>query len=81
MFFRLRVRPRSLPPGGQTQVEEGVLSIGMASGTTVDVVLAQPPAVPVKKTRGEPVTRIRFHADDAEGLVAAAGAVRAAEVG
>ncbi|GAA2655946.1 hypothetical protein [Paractinoplanes durhamensis] len=77
----VRVRPRSMPPGGQTQVEDGVLSFGMASGTTVDVVLARPTVVPVKKTRGEPVTAIRFHADDADGLVAAAGAFLAAEVG
>ncbi|GIF20412.1 hypothetical protein BJ973_001684 [Actinoplanes tereljensis] len=76
----VRVRPRSLPPGGQTQVEDGVLSLGMASGTTVDVVLARPLVVPVKKTRGEPVTQIRFHADDADGLVAAARAFLHTEV-
>jgi hypothetical protein len=28
--------------------------------------------VPVKKTGGEPVTQIRFHADDPEGFVAVA---------
>jgi hypothetical protein len=77
----VRVRPRSLPPGGQTQVENGVLSLGMAGGTTVDVVLARPLVVPVRKTRGAPVTEIRFHADDADGLVAAAGAVPRAAVG
>ncbi|GIM89106.1 hypothetical protein [Paractinoplanes toevensis] len=76
----IRVRPRSMPPGGQTQVEDGVLSLGMASGTTVDLVLARPLVVPVKKTRGEPVTQIRFHADDADGLVAAARAVLHTEV-
>ncbi|GAA0579734.1 hypothetical protein GCM10010172_75850 [Paractinoplanes ferrugineus] len=70
----VRCRPRSLPPGGQTQVEDGVLSLGMAGGTTVDVVLARPLVVPVRKTRGAAVTEIRFHADDADGLVAAAGA-------
>jgi hypothetical protein len=76
----VRARPRSMPPGGQTQVEDGVLSLGMASGTTVDVVLARPLVVPVKKTRGEPVTQIRFHADDADGLIAAAGAFLHTEV-
>jgi hypothetical protein len=71
----VRVRRRSLPPGGQTQVEkngnERVLSLGVGSQTSVDVVLSRPLTVAVKKTGGAPVTQIRFHADDPEGLVAA----------
>jgi hypothetical protein len=74
----LRVRRRSLPPGGQTQVEQigdnRVLSLGMASQTSVDVMLSRPLSVGVKKAGGEPVTQIRFHADDPEALVAAAQA-------
>jgi hypothetical protein len=72
----VRVRRRSLPPGGQTQVDdrgdERVLSLGVGSQTSVDVVLSRPLTVAVKKTGGAPVTQIRFHADDPEGLVAAA---------
>jgi hypothetical protein len=72
----LRVRRRSLPPGGQTQVEQigddRVLSIGVGSQTSVDVMLSRPLTVAVKKAGGEPVTQIRFHADDPEALVAAA---------
>jgi hypothetical protein len=70
------MRRRSLPPGGQTQVdqvgERRVLSLGAASQTSVDVVLSRPLTVPVKKAGGQPVTEIRFHADDPESLVAAA---------
>jgi hypothetical protein len=36
------------------------------------VLLRRPLTVPVKKTGGEPVTQIRFHADDPDGLVAVA---------
>jgi hypothetical protein len=46
----------------------------MGSQTSVDVMLSRPLSVDVKKTRGEPVTQIRFHADDPEALVAAAQA-------
>jgi hypothetical protein len=74
----VRVRRRSLPPGGQTQVDEAgaerVLSLGVGSQTSVDVLLSHPLTVAVKKTGGAPVTQIRFHADDPEGLVAAAHA-------
>jgi hypothetical protein len=72
----VRLRRRSLPPGGQTQVEQRgddrVLSLGAGSQTSVDVLLSRPLTVPVKKAGGEPVTQIRFHADDPEGLVAVA---------
>ncbi|WP_328477038.1 hypothetical protein OHA21_23490 [Actinoplanes sp. NBC_00393] len=70
----IEVRRRSMPPGGQTQVEDGVLSLGMASQTSIDVHLTAPRVVPVRKTGGEPVRVIRFHADDPEGLVEAARA-------
>ncbi|WP_433360581.1 PH domain-containing protein [Actinoplanes sp. CA-142083] len=77
----IRSRGRSLPPGGKTQFEGGVLSFGLASGTTVDVVLARPLVLPVKQTLGEPVTEIRFHADTPDALVAAARAHMRTEVG
>jgi hypothetical protein len=83
----VRVRRRSLPPGGQTQVDEAdterVLSLGVGSQTSVDVLLNRPLTVAVKKTGGAPVTQIRFHADDPDGLVAAARThmpVRSAEL-
>jgi hypothetical protein len=68
----IRSRGRSLPPGGATQFEDGVLSYGVAGGTTVDLVLAEPITLPDKQTGGEPVREIRFHADHPDGLVAAA---------
>jgi hypothetical protein len=68
----IRSRGRSLPPGGQTQFENGVLSFGVAGGTTVDLVLAEPITLPEKRTGGAPVTEIRFHADRPDDLVAAA---------
>lgn len=77
----LDVRRRSLPPGGQTQLEDGVLSLGMASQTSVDVRLVAPLVVPVGKTRGQAVTQIRFHADEPEALVEAARAHLALAVG
>ena len=40
----------------------------------LDVMLSRPLSVDVKKTRGEPVTQIRFHADEPEALAAAAQA-------
>ncbi|GAA1634084.1 hypothetical protein [Actinoplanes couchii] len=68
----IEVRRRSMPPGGQTQLEDGVLSLGMASQTSIDVRLTAPLVLPVRKTKGEPVSTVRFHADDPEALVAAA---------
>ncbi|GAA2708605.1 hypothetical protein [Actinoplanes palleronii] len=68
----IEVRRRSMPPGGQTQLEDGVLSLGMAGQTSVDVRLTEPTVVAVRKTRGQPATTIRFHADEPEALVAAA---------
>lgn len=70
----VEVRRRSMPPGGQTRVEDGVLSLGMGSQTSLDVRLTGPLVLPVRKTRGEPVTTVRFHADDPEALAEAAHA-------
>ncbi|WBB70716.1 PH domain-containing protein [Micromonospora sp. WMMD812] len=73
---RVRVHRRSMPPEGQTQVESNAsgvtLSLGMASQTSIDVLLREPIAVPVRKARGAAVTELRFHADDPEALVEAA---------
>jgi hypothetical protein len=68
----IEVRRRSMPPGGQTQLEDGVLSLGMASQTSIDVRLTEPLVLPVRKAKGQSVTTVRFHADDPEGLVDAA---------
>jgi hypothetical protein len=68
----IRSRGRSLPPGGRTQFEDGVLAYAVGGGTTVDLVLAEPITLPDKPTGGEPVREIRFHADRPDDLVAAA---------
>ncbi|MFD1369760.1 hypothetical protein [Actinoplanes sichuanensis] len=68
----IEVRRRSMPPGGQIQLEDGVLSLGMGSQTSIDVRLTEPLVLPVRKAKGQPATTVRFHADDPEGLVAAA---------
>ncbi|MFC3504680.1 PH domain-containing protein [Micromonospora krabiensis] len=72
----LRVHRRSMPPEGQTQVERtatgATLSLGLASQTSIDVLLREPIEVPVRKARGVAVTELRFHADDPEALVEAA---------
>lgn len=69
----VRLRRRSLPPGGSTQVaqfgDDRVLSLGVGGQTSVDVLLSRPLTVPVKKTGGEPVTQVRFHTDKPEELV------------
>ena len=73
----VRKRRRSLPPGGQTQVDEDgdarIVSLGVGSQTSVDVLLTGPLTVDVAKTAGAPVTQIRFHADEPAALVATAG--------
>ncbi|MEU4163272.1 hypothetical protein [Actinoplanes sp. NPDC026670] len=68
----IEVRRRSMPPGGQTQLEDGVLALGMASQTSIDVRLTEPLVLPVRKAKGQPAGTVRFHADDPEGLVEAA---------
>lgn len=78
---QVRMRRRSLPPGGQTQYEDGVLSLGVANQTSVDVRLRRPMTFPVKKTAGAPVTEVRFHADTPEELIEATRAFRPAEIG
>lgn len=70
----IAVHRRSMPPGGQTRMEDGVLSLGMASQTSIDVRLTGPLVLPVRKAKGQPATTVRFHADDPEGLVEAARA-------
>ncbi len=74
---RVRVRRRSVPPGGETQAlpeKHGtVLVLGVGGQTSVDLTLRAPRTVPVRRTKGEPVIELRIHADDPEGLVAAAG--------
>ncbi|WP_433790405.1 PH domain-containing protein [Actinoplanes sp. CA-252034] len=66
------VRRRSMPPGGQTQLEDGVLSLGMAGQTSIDVRLTEPLVLAVRKAKGQPASTVRFHADDPEALVEAA---------
>lgn len=77
----IRVRRRSLPPGGQTQYEDGVLSLGVGAQTSIDVRLRGPMTFPVKKTAGAPVTAVRFHTDTPEELIEATRAFRPAEIG
>ena len=73
---QVRMRRRSMPPEGQVQVEEvgdqRILSFGVGSQTSIDVILHEPMTVPVRKAKGRPVTQIRFHADDPDALVAEA---------
>lgn len=72
----VRMRRRSLPPEGQIQLEEAgdqrILSLGVGSQTSVDVILREPMPVAVAKAKGRPVTQVRFHADDPDALVAEA---------
>jgi hypothetical protein len=63
-----------MPPGGQTRLEDGVLSLGLAGQTSIDVRLTGPLVLPVGKAAGRPSAVVRFHADDPEGLVEAARA-------
>ena len=44
----------------------------MGSQTSIDVRLTGPLVLGVRKAKGQPATTVRFHADDPEGLVAAA---------
>lgn len=71
----IRSRGRDLP-GPTVQVDHAeagtVLKIGMMRQTNIDVTLRRPVSVPVAKTNGEPVSELRFYADDANALIAAA---------
>lgn len=56
------------------RVDDGVLSVGVAGGTTVAVTLTRPLTahLPAGGSAAVPVTSVHLHADDAAGLVAAA---------
>ncbi|GGQ81920.1 hypothetical protein GCM10010166_60090 [Couchioplanes caeruleus subsp. azureus] len=65
-----------MPPGGSVQVDQAgdqrILSLAVASQTSLDGELSRPLTVGVKKAGTDPVTPIRLHADDPEALAAAA---------
>jgi hypothetical protein len=67
----VRATNRSLP-GKDTQVNGAVLSIGVLKQTSVDVTFRQPTILELPKGDTEPVTELRFAADDPGALVAAA---------
>jgi hypothetical protein len=70
----VRARYRSLPSSRKVQLDRTdagrVLHLGVASQTSVDVVLRQPTVIPLSKLEGEPITELRFFADGPDGLVA-----------
>jgi hypothetical protein len=78
LFRWLFRRPPRVTPGTTTHAYAGgarlLFGAFIGGQTSVDVLLSRPVTVPVKKALGEPVTQIRFHADDPEALVEAAGA-------
>lgn len=57
--------------GRSVQVEENTLHVLVMNESTVEVTLNRPVAVRLSETRRPEVTAVRFHADDARGLVAA----------
>jgi hypothetical protein len=65
-------RYRSLPSSRAIQVEDGVLNLGTAGQTSVDVTLREPLRLPLRKGPTEPVNEVRFYADDPKALVALA---------
>ncbi|GIG92387.1 hypothetical protein [Plantactinospora endophytica] len=72
----VRRRHRSLPSSRAVQVERTdtrvVLSVGVASQTSVDVLLREPTVLPVPKGTDDPVHELRLFVDDADGFVALA---------
>ena len=67
----IRTRMRSLPTGKTLQfdaADTSILSIAMSSQTNIDVVLREPMAVRLPKGVSEPITELRFFADDHRGL-------------
>ena len=66
-------RGRDLP-GRTVQLHRidgnAVLHVGVMKQTNVDVVLRRPTPLPVPKSGGEPITELRFYADDPQALVA-----------
>lgn len=69
----IRVRRRDLPSSRSVQIEQApsgaVLQIGVSSQTNVDAALREPRAVPLPKGSSEPITELRFYADDPGALV------------
>ncbi len=72
----VRSRRRTAPSGRGLQLEDTdsgtIAHLGMSSQTSVDVVLSRPTKVPLPKGASEPVTELRFYADDPDALVACA---------
>jgi hypothetical protein len=65
-------RIRSLPNGRTVQYDRAgsdpILHIAMSSQTNVDVVLRHPITVSLPGGSSEPITELRFYADDSSGL-------------
>ena len=59
-------------PGKDIQVNNGVLSLGVLKQTSVNVTFRQPTILELPKGDTEPVTELRFAADEPGALVAAA---------
>lgn len=71
------IRHRYRSPQGRTiqreQTDSGlILHIAIAHQTSVDVVFRQPTMIPLPRGASEPVTELRFYADDPGTLVARA---------
>lgn len=64
----IRTRRRSPPFSRTVQVEQGesgdILHIALSSQTSIDVTLRQPTTFSLPKGTSEPVTELRFYADD-----------------
>ena len=69
----VRARDRSTPPGGSVQSEDGILSLSAGGQTNVDVLLREPRAFGLpRKKPVDPITQVRFVADDGAALAAEA---------
>jgi hypothetical protein len=72
----VRKRYRSLESGRTVQLDttgaDVVLNIGVASQTSVDIVLREPTVVALPKGASEPVREVRCYADDPDGFVSRA---------
>lgn len=70
----VRARYRSLPTSRAVQFEriddEVILNVGAAKQTSVDLLLRRPTSIPLPAGPSEPVTELRFYADDPDALVA-----------
>lgn len=77
----IRTRIRSLPKSRTIQYDEnGVLAIAVSSQTNMDVVIRYPINVPLPKGPSEPISELRFYADDPSALMARARENLTAEV-